>query len=281
MTNTIRTVTRTARGRATSDGAGVRLTRVLGLGAEAGMVDPFLMLDEFGSEKGADYVGGFPDHPHRGQETVTIMFDGRMRHGDNKGNSGVIGAGGVQWMTAGRGIVHSEMPEQTDGLLRGLQLWVNLPRADKMAAPRYQNLEAGDIPEVGLPGGGRVRVIAGTFDGVTGAACGIAVDPLLLDIHLEAGERVEVPVPFDHAAFAYITDGAAVLDGDGAAVDAGTVAVLGAGDLTVITAGKRGTRLLLAAGRPLDEPVVWHGPFVMNTHDEIRQAVRDYQMGRF
>lgn len=276
--STLRPVISTARGRATSDGAGVRLTRVLGHGTEAGILDPFLMLDEFGSVKGADYVGGFPDHPHRGMETVTIMFDGRMRHGDNKGNGGVIGPGGVQWMTAGRGIVHSEMPEQEDGLLRGLQLWVNLPRAQKMATPGYQNLEAEDIPEAPLPGGGRVRVIAGRFAGVAGAAGGIAADPLLLDVHLGQGENVEVAVPEGHTAFAYIADGAVRLGGQDLA--AGTLAVLGDGDVVAVE-GTTTSRLLIAAARPLNEPIAWHGPFVMNTQEEIRQAIRDYQEGRF
>lgn len=279
MTTSLRSVVRITRGRATSDGAGVRLTRVLGHGTDAGILDPFLMLDEFGSEKGADYVGGFPDHPHRGMETVTIMFDGRMRHGDNKGNGGVIGPGGVQWMTAGRGIVHSEMPEQEDGLLRGLQLWVNLPRADKMAAPGYQNLEAADIPEVALPGGGKVRVIAGAFDGTAGAAGGIAADPLLLDLHLSAGEAVEVPVHAGNTAFAYVADG--VVDLAGTPVAAGGLAVLGDGEAVRVQAQAAGTRLLLAAARPLNEPIAWYGPFVMNTQEEIKQAVRDYQAGRF
>lgn len=276
---TYRSVERTVRGRATSDGAGVRLTRVLGHGTEAGILDPFLMLDEFGSEKGADYVGGFPDHPHRGMETVTIMFDGRMRHGDNKGNGGVIGPGGVQWMTAGRGIVHSEMPEQEDGLLRGLQLWVNLPRARKMSEPGYQNLEAADIPEVALPGGGKARVVAGAFGGVSGAAGGVAVEPLLLDLHLGQGEAVEVPVPAGHTAFAYVADGSAVIGGQ--TVAAGALAVLGDGDAVAVEGGLSATRLLLAAAAPLNEPIAWYGPFVMNTQEEIKQAVRDYQAGRF
>ncbi|MGC2855316.1 pirin family protein [Novispirillum sp. DQ9] len=279
MTTSPRSVVRIARGRATSDGAGVRLTRVLGHGTDAGILDPFLMLDEFGSEKGADYVGGFPDHPHRGMETVTIMFDGRMRHGDNKGHGGVIGPGGVQWMTAGRGIVHSEMPEQEDGLLRGLQLWVNLPRARKMAEPGYQNLDAADIPEVALPGGGRVRVIAGSFGGTAGAAGGIAADPLLLDLHLGAGEAVDVPVHTGNTAFAYVADGAADLGGT--TVAAGGLAVLGDGDGVAVTATAPGTRLLVAAATPLNEPIAWYGPFVMNTQEEIKQAVRDYQAGRF
>ncbi|MFA7430203.1 MAG: pirin family protein [Rhodospirillaceae bacterium] len=277
--STLRTVVSTARGRATSDGAGVRLTRVLGHGTEAGILDPFLMLDEFGSEKGADYVGGFPDHPHRGMETVTIMFDGRMRHGDNKGHGGVIGPGGVQWMTAGRGIVHSEMPEQEDGLLRGLQLWVNLPRDLKMSAPGYQNLDAADIPEAALPGGGRVRVIAGQFNGVRGAAGGIAADPLLLDVHVGQGEGAEVPVPMGNTAFAYVADGVVGVDGEG--YPAGTLVVLGDGDAVALVGGAPGTRVLIAAARPLNEPIAWYGPFVMNTQEEIKQAVRDYQAGRF
>lgn len=278
----IRAVTQTSKGQPTTDGAGVRLSRVLGLGTGIRHLDPFLMLDEFGSAEGADYIGGFPDHPHRGIETVTIMFDGRMRHGDNRGNSGVIGPGGVQWMTAGRGIVHSEMPEQEDGLLRGLQLWVNLPRAEKMTEPRYQNLDPEDIPTLALPGSGRVRVVAGRFQGVEGAARGIAVDPLLLDIVLEAGAALTVPVPGGHTAFAYVTDGQAGVGRPAAAVPAGTLAALGPGTAVALEGQAEGeTRLLLAAGRPLDEPVAWYGPFVMNTPEEIRQAIRDYQEGRF
>lgn len=279
MTTSFRTVSRIARGRATSDGAGVRLTRVLGHGTDAGILDPFLMLDEFGSETGADYVGGFPDHPHRGMETVTIMFDGRMRHGDNKGHGGVIGPGGVQWMTAGRGIVHSEMPEQEDGLLRGLQLWVNLPRALKMSPPAYQNVEPADIPEVALPGGGRVRVIAGAFGGISGAAGGIAADPLLLDLHLGAGEAVEVPIHVGNTAFAYVADGAVEIAGTD--VPSGGLAVLEDGEAVAVRSLMAGTRLLLAAAKPLNEPIAWYGPFVMNTQEEIKQAVRDYQSGRF
>ena len=191
---------------ATSDGAGVKLNRTIG-GPVLDNFDPFLLLDEFGSEEGADYIGGFPDHPHRGFETVTYMLNGLMRHEDSTGASGTLGPGSIQWMTAGRGIVHSEMPEQEEGLMRGFQLWVNLPAAEKMCAPRYQNIEPGDIPEVMSEDGVRIRVIAGEVDGTRGAVSGIAVEPTYLDITLpEGGEHIQ-PLASGHAAFYYVFEG--------------------------------------------------------------------------
>jgi redox-sensitive bicupin YhaK (pirin superfamily) len=263
---------------ATSDGAGVKLNRSIG-GPVLDHLDPFLLLDEFGSEDGADYIAGFPDHPHRGFETVTYMLDGRMRHEDNTGAGGTLGPGGVQWMTAGRGIVHSEMPEQEDGLMRGFQLWVNLPAANKMCAPRYQNLEPGEIPEIDGADGSRIRVIAGEVEGVRGAVDGIAVDPIYLDVSLPAAGEHAQPVPAGHAAFCYVFEGE--IEIAGIDVPHHTLAVLSDGDMVEMRAGKAGGRALLIAGKPIGEPVVRYGPFVMNSRDEIEQAIRDYRSGLF
>jgi len=276
--NATRSVTQVVRGQRSSDGAGVRLTRVIG-GRALPDLDPFLLFDEFGSEEASDYIGGFPDHPHRGFETVTYMLAGRMRHGDNKGNVGLLGPGSVQWMTAGRGIVHSEMPEQEEGLMHGFQLWVNLPAKDKMTAPRYQDIPPGDIPEVDAGNGVRVRVIAGRFRNVSGPVSAVATDPMYLDVTLPAGASLEVPLPADDSAFAYVFEGAAKIGGE--QVARGELAVLGNGERVEFAAGAESARLVLIAGRPLNEPVAKYGPFVMNTNDEIRQAVADYQSGRF
>jgi redox-sensitive bicupin YhaK (pirin superfamily) len=284
MISESRAVARIVEAMETSDGAGVRLKRSIG-GPVLDHLDPFLLLDEFGSEEGADYIGGFPDHPHRGFETVTYMLDGLMRHKDSTGQGGVLGPGGVQWMTAGRGIVHSEMPEQEEGLMRGFQLWVNLPARDKMCAPRYQNIEPEDVPEVTRADGTVVKVIAGRFDGVAGAVEGIAVDPVYLDVALPAGASFEQAVPEGHSAFVYPFEGAVEIGGaaagEGRAVEAGHLAVLGPGGLVAARAGEAPGRFILVAGRPIGEPVARYGPFVMNTREEIQQAIRDYQTGRF
>ncbi|MBU6506187.1 MAG: pirin family protein [Alphaproteobacteria bacterium] len=275
---TIRPVAKLVRGIPANDGAGVKLTRVIGSPA-LDSLDPFLLLDEIRSADGADYIGGFPEHPHRGFETVTYVLAGHMRHGDNKGNHGLLTPGSVQWMTAGRGIVHSEMPEQQDGLMWGFQLWVNLPAKDKMMPPRYQDIEPSRIPETGLPGGGKVRVLAGAFNGVKGPVADIVTEPLLLDVTLTGTGEVLVPVPTTHNGFAYVFDGAAVFGAAGTSVARGQIAVLGAGDVVRLAGGPG--RVLLAAGKPLNEPVARYGPFVMNTPDQIRQAIADYQSGRF
>lgn len=270
------------RGLPASDGAGVKLTRVIGQ-PKLPDLDPFLMLDEFGSDKGADYIGGFPDHPHRGFETVTYMLAGRMRHGDNQGNVGLLRPGSVQWMTAGRGIVHSEMPEQEDGLMQGFQLWVNLPAKDKMCKPRYQDIEPEQIPVVARVDGIRVKVLAGSFDGVTGPVSAVATEPLYLDIAVPAGASLDVPVPAEHNAFAYPFEGSARI-GAGAeakAIARGQIAVLSLGASVHFAADGGPARLILVAGRPLREPVAKYGPFVMNTPQEIHQAIADYQAGRF
>src|ERR1700691_1973348 len=233
----IRPVARLAKGVPASDGAGVKLTRVIGT-ERLGDVDPFLLLDEIRSDQGADYVAGFPDHPHRGFETVTYVLAGRMSHRDSRGNSGLLTAGSVQWMTAGRGIVHSEMPEQENGLMWGFQLWVNLPAKHKMIAPRYQDIAPGRVPEAALPGGGKTRVLAGSFAGVTGPVEGIVTEPLLLDLALPAGASVTVPLPRGHSAFIYAFEGEATVGADATALPRGTAAVLGDGDVALLGGGK-------------------------------------------
>jgi quercetin 2,3-dioxygenase len=271
-----REVGRLVRGMPASDGAGVKLNRVIG-GPDLPQLDPFLLLDEFRSDRAADYLAGFPEHPHRGFETVTYMLAGRMRHRDNQGNSGLLGPGSVQWMTAGRGIVHSEMPEQENGLMQGFQLWVNLPAKDKMTAPRYQDIEPGRIPEVESTGA-RVRVIAGSYRGVSGPVRAEATAPLYLDVSLEGDRKFEAPVPEGHNAFVYVYEGS--IDIGGRAVARGELAVFLAGDSVAASAGDAGARFILVAGRPLKEPVARYGPFVMNRAEEIRQAMRDFTEGR-
>jgi len=279
-TNAERRVVAAIRGRPASDGAGVKLTRVIGQPALPDL-DPFLMLDEFGSDKGADYIGGFPDHPHRGFETVTYMLAGRMRHGDNQGNVGLLRPGSVQWMTAGRGIIHSEMPEQEEGLMQGFQLWVNLPAKDKMVKPRYQDIDPENVPVVERPDGTKVKVLVGSFDGVSGPVNKVATDPLYLDITLPAGVKASVPVEAEHNAFAYVFEGTAKIGSEAQLVERGQLAVLSLGDGVTVEGGPKGGRLILVAGRPLREPVAKYGPFVMNTPAEIHQAIADYQAGKF
>jgi quercetin 2,3-dioxygenase len=278
----VRPFARVYAGVPTRDGAGVQLTRMVGTSSLPD-IDPFLMLDQIRSDSREDWIAGFPNHPHRGFETVTLMLAGRMRHGDNQGHSGVIEAGGVQWMTAGRGIVHSEIPEQQDGLLWGLQLWLNLPASAKMTPPRYQEFSADQIP-VEQRSGAVVRVIAGTTcSGITGPARSAATDPLLLDVRLAPGARLEEQIPSGHSAFVAVYAGGILgHDAAGAALEVHdpNLAVLGDGAAVVVQAGGEGARFLLAAARPLREPVVRHGPFVMNTESEIRQAVADFRAGR-
>ncbi|GAB3732436.1 pirin family protein [Luteimonas pelagia] len=276
------TVVRTVRGRAASDGAGVKLTRVIGT-PELDLLDPFLMLDEFGTDRPEDYLAGFPDHPHRGFETVTYMLDGRMRHRDNHGNEGLLVPGSVQWMTAGRGLVHSEMPEQEAGRMRGFQLWVNLPAREKMTAPRYQEFAPDRIPVATPADGVSAKVIAGSVGDVAGPIVQPATDPLYLDVSLAPGATWSHALPEGHNAFAYVFEGDVVVgEGDDARPLAHrTLGVLGGGARFVVAAGVDGARLILVAGRPLREPVARHGPFVMNTRQELMQAFVDYQEGRF
>lgn len=282
MATVIRPVLRTLRGMPASDGAGVKLTRVIGT-PQLPDLDPFLMLDEFGTDRPEDYLAGFPDHPHRGFETVTYMLDGRMRHKDNKGNEGVLVPGAVQWMTAGRGIVHSEMPEQEEGRMRGFQLWVNLPAREKMTAPRYQEYGPEVFPEVDAAPGVRAKVIAGEVAGVRGPIEQPATEPTYLDLRLGAGDRYVHALPEGHSAFVYVYEGSARLgEGPGAAtVQARELAVLGDGGAVAVEGREADTRLILVAGKPLREPVARYGPFVMNTQDELRQAFYDFQAGRF
>jgi quercetin 2,3-dioxygenase len=275
-----RPVLRLARGMPASDGAGVKLNRVIGTPA-LGDVDPFLMLDEFRSDDAADYIAGFPDHPHRGFETVTYMIAGRMKHGDNKGHTGRLEAGSVQWMTAGRGIVHSEMPEQENGLMQGFQLWVNLPAKDKMTAPRYQEFAPAEIPEAPLPGGASVKVIAGRVGRVAGPVGGVATEPVMLDLALPAGGRAALPLPETHSAFLYAFEGEVAVGEAATRLPRGSIAVLGSGDGVTLAAPEAAARVLIVAGRPLNEPVARYGPFVMNTPDQIREALVDFQLGRF
>ncbi len=269
------------RGMATSDGAGVRLTRVIGSQAMP-MLDPFLMLDEFGSEKPGDYIGGFPSHPHRGFETVTYMLDGRMRHKDNHGNEGLLTPGSVQWMSAGRGIVHSEMPEQEEGLMRGFQLWVNLPASEKMSAPKYQEFNAGQIPLVELSDGSQIKVIAGQIGDVSGPVKQPATDPLYFDIRLNAGRSFEHGIPSDHNAFVYVYEGSLnlVIDDQKHLVQTSELISLTQGDRVHFVANEN-ARFIFVAGRPLNEPVARYGPFVMNTQAEIHEAIADFQAGKF
>ena len=274
-----RRVERLVAGEPTSDGAGVKLTRVLSQPLQR-RLDPFLMLDAFGSDQPGDYIAGFPDHPHRGFETITYMLAGRMRHRDSAGNEGLLGDGGVQWMTAGRGVIHSELPEQTEGRMEGFQLWLNLHSADKMQAPAYRDIPSAQIPEFTAPGL-RVRVIAGASHGVAGAVQRPRTEPLLLDIHLDAGVRFAQPLPAGHNAFVYVYRGALQL-GD-TLVAQQRMAVLAqdpAADGVLLQAGDVPTRALLIAGAPLDEPIAQHGPFVMNTRDELMTAVEDFRAGR-
>jgi redox-sensitive bicupin YhaK (pirin superfamily) len=275
-----RAVVATHSGLPTSDGAGVKLTRVIGT-RELPDIDPFLMLDEFGSDEPDAYIAGFPDHPHRGFETVTYLLAGRLRHRDNHGHSGFLTAGGVQWMTAGRGIVHSEMPEQEQGLMRGFQLWINLPAAEKMRPAEYQDITASDQPVVALDGGGKVRVIAGEYREARGPAPRRTTDPLYLDVELPASSQFSTEVAAGKSAFVYVYEGRAEVGTPPIAVHAPRLAVLGTGTDIVVRTGAERARLLVAAAWPLNEPIAKYGPFVMNTPEEIRQALEDFQAGRF
>jgi quercetin 2,3-dioxygenase len=273
-----RRIERSLRGMKTSDGAGVKLTRVIGTPLLR-RLDPFLMLDEFGSDEPTDYLAGFPDHPHRGFETVTYMIAGRFRHKDNKGHEGLLETGGAQWMTAGRGIVHSEMPEQKEGRVAGFQLWLNLPAKDKMCEPTYKDIQAGDIPKVALDGGAEARVLAGRIGDVEGPITGRATAPLYVDVVIPAGATAVIPVPNGHEGFLYPFEGSIfVVDKK---LDRGELGILTQGDSVSLHAGKIPARVLVVAGKPLGEPVVQHGPFVMNTAEEIDAAVRDFQAGKF
>ena len=284
---TPRRVERVITGIPTQDGAGVKLTRLLTQDLQR-RLDPFLMLDNFGSDDPDDYGAGFPNHPHRGFETITYMISGRMRHRDSAGNEGLLQNGGVQWMTAGRGLVHSEMPEQEEGVMEGFQLWLNLPAKDKMREPWYRDIQSEEIPEVRTPAGVTVRVIAGESHGVQGSVQREATEPLYLDLHFEAaGQAFSQPVPAGFNAFVCVYRGR--LDVVGA--DAGQPATLERGQMAVLandgeevvlraTAGTEPPRALLIAGKPLREPIAQYGPFVMNTREQLIEAVEDFNRGR-
>lgn len=282
---------RLIRGTETSDGAGVRLTRVLSQPLQQ-RLDPFLMLDAFRSDDPRDYIGGFPNHPHRGFETITYMLAGRMRHHDSTGNEGLLGPGGAQWMTAGRGLIHSELPEQEDGLMEGFQLWLNLPAKSKMIEPFYRDIPSAAIPEFHAANGLVARVIAGSSHGVEGAVQRPDTQPLYLDIHLPANASFEQPVPASHNAFVYVYRGAVSIDGaeppagsegfEACEVPERYMGLLrNDGGEVVRLRSAQPARLLLIAGQPLNEPIAQHGPFVMNTKQELLEAFSDFQRGRF
>ncbi len=261
-----------------SDGAGVRLERSIAT-ARLDHLDPFFLFDNFGSENPDDYVAGFPMHPHRGIETVTYMLDGSVSHRDSLGNAGTIGAGDVQWMTAGSGIMHEEMPHAGPRRLDGFQVWVNLPRKLKMTTPRYQDVRAALIPEVVSPGGARVKVIAGNVDGVEGAVRELFAGPSYLDVALPAGASFEQPITRGHTALLYVYRGQVEVRGK--PVPSPRLAILGDGDVVRVRAAAGDARFLVLSAQPLEEPAVRYGPFVMNTEDEIRQALRDLRQGTF
>lgn len=277
---TTRAIKRIIPARETSDGAGVRIRRSLGQ-TQSVRLDPFLMLDEFGSDQPGDYQGGFPSHPHRGFETVTYMIEGHMLHEDHLGNRGNLRNGGVQWMTAGRGIVHSEMPQQDQGVMRGFQLWLNLPAAEKMKPAGYRDIQPEEIPAIRQPGAD-IRLIAGDLelDGERhqGAVSGGSTEPLYADLHLAPQAQLTLPVASPLNALLYLYQGAAAIGGE--AIPASAATILAEGDEVTVDAGSDGARLLLIGGRPIGEPVVQYGPFVMNTREEIEQTLRDYQSGQ-
>lgn len=277
-----REIERLVNGMPTSDGAGVKLLRVLTQDLQR-RLDPFLMLDYFHSDNPDDYLAGFPDHPHRGFETVTYMLAGRMRHRDSAGNEGLLGPGGVQWMTTARGLVHSELPEQQDGLMQGFQLWVNLPGKHKMGEPGYRDIPAEEIPLLHTAAGVAVKVIAGEAEGVQGAVQKPDTEPLYLDLHLPAGSRFEQALPEDFNGFVYVYQGIALLGTRAQPVQEKQMGILenrAGHDGVLIAAGAEPVRLLLIAGKPLREPIAQWGPFVMNTREEVMQAVEDFHAGR-
>ncbi len=273
-----RQIERLVQGVQTADGAGVKLTRVLTQDLQS-RLDPFLMLDAFRNDNPDDYIGGFPDHPHRGFETVTYMIAGRMRHRDSAGNEGLLGPGGVQWMTAGSGLIHSELPEQEHGLMEGFQLWLNLPATQKMVKPSYRDISPDSIPEYTTDDGVRVRVIAGESHGTAGAVTRSDTEPLFLDIHLRAGAVFEEALPQGHHAFIYTYRGSAQVGGT--VVPDRHMGILDNLGQALKVSASEPTKLLLIAGKPLNEPIAQYGPFVMNTSEQIQQTLQDYRAGQF
>lgn len=275
-----RDVEELVRGMATSDGAGVRLTRVLSQPLQR-RLDPFLMLDAFGSDDPDDYIAGFPDHPHRGFETITYMIAGRMRHRDSAGHEGLLENGGVQWMVAGRGVIHSEIPQQEEGVMEGFQLWLNLPAADKMTQPWYRDLPAESLPRFSTTDGVQAIVIAGASHGIAGAVQRPVTEPLYLDLHFSGPASFRQALPTTHNAFVYVYRGNVLIGNT--EITAGHMAILGNSPTAdgVVIKGDQDSRALLIAGRPLNERIVQYGPFVMNSEEEIHQALRDYHAGHF
>lgn len=276
---TMRTLKQVIASMPAADGAGVKLRRSLGA-SQLARHDPFLMLDEFYSDDPNDYLAGFPSHPHRGFETVTYMLDGHMQHKDSGGNKGDLGPGDVQWMRAARGLIHSEMPQQTEGRMRGFQLWLNLPAKEKMDPPAYRDIPAAEIPSV-VVDGGRVKVIAGRFADTVGAVHGGSTDPHYWDVHLEPGARLDASLPEAHNAFLYAYEGEAFVGAERKSLPHRAAGILSAGEALRLEAGANGARVLVLAGKPIGEPVVQYGPFVMNSREEIEQAIADYQAGEF
>jgi redox-sensitive bicupin YhaK (pirin superfamily) len=279
--DTNRKISRIIHGQPTSDGAGVRLTRIFGF-YEQGMLDPFLLLDFFGSDNPDDYIAGFPWHPHRGMETVTYMLDGKVEHSDSMGNSGVIGKGDIQWMTAGSGVIHQEMPQNTGGRIGGFQLWVNLPASAKMIAPRYQDIPASRVKTVSLENGVKVKVLAGTFRGTRGAIENIIADPEYFEVEMPENSELIVPVNTDYTVFAYLYEGAARFDDSRSdPMRAGQGALFGKGPQVKATTGNAKARFILISGKPIGEPIAWRGPIVMNTEAELNLAFKELQDQRF
>ena len=282
MTKQTRQLAAIITGQNTTDGASVKLKRVVSQ-QQKNVFDPFILLDEFGSDEPTDYVGGFPDHPHRGFETVTYMLEGAMLHRDHLGNEGHLRAGDVQWMTAAHGIIHSEMPEQKDGLLHGFQLWINLPAKEKMKPPHYQEFSADKIPHIDLAGGGYLRVIAGEYTNETekiiGPVTGVSTQPLYFDVLLSSQQHLEIRVSLEHTVLVYIYKGELAIDESNKTLKAGQLGQLVNGHNLQLTTKEQSARFLVLAGLPLKEPVVQTGPFVMNTIEEIEQAFSDYRNG--
>ncbi len=281
MPEAIRSIQRRFPGVPTLEGAGVRLRRSFS-NQEVPLFDPFLLLDRFGSSNPADYLAGFPWHPHRGIETVTYVLAGEVAHGDTLGNSGVIGAGDVQWMNSGSGIIHQEMPQRSEHGMSGFQLWVNLPAREKMSVPAYRGLTGPELPEVSTDTGTRVKVVAGAFGGVDGPVRGIPVDPTYLDVRVPPGGEFELPTHPGYTVFSHTIEGAGIFSGDDAAPTvAGETVLFGPGGPVRQRASEQGHRFLLVSGRPLHEPVAWYGPIVMNTAEQLRSAARELQTGDF
>jgi quercetin 2,3-dioxygenase len=276
----LRKIIRSSRGNPTSDGAGVRLKRAFGP-EDVDLLDPFLLLDHFGSDNPDDYMAGFPMHPHRGMETITYMLKGTVEHRDSTGRTGVINAGDIQWMTAGSGIMHQEMPQRSPGGVNGFQLWVNLPRAKKMMDPRYRDVRKDTIPEVALENGATVKVVAGNVKGTSGPVRDLILPVEFLDVRLAPGGSMDREIPQINHAFAYVFEGGARFEKGAPFLGTEHLAIFGDGDGVTAEAGPDGARFLLVSGKPIKEPIAWGGPVVMNTEEELETAFREIRSGTF